>query len=213
MIKTSKNIMKWVCLLYILPIHLNHHVTMVLLWHANMWFYIVVHWSWTNRPWIFRFGSCFPWIGPSKGLFAWTYELACTMTDITCITSFLNIPSYIYLLYLTIYSTYFTWLSYSNDRYLREKAFSYVIGLLEILFKQLAPVFQRKESEPNSKYPSSYTPTTDDSLFSQYIYSALASSPPFTTKSSFDLLLVPHYLQKLCMCPATMSYRILIPWG
>ena len=141
MIKTSKNIMKWVCLLYILPIHLNHHVTMVLLWHANMWFYIVVHWSWTNRPWIFRFGSCFPWIGPSKGLFAWTYELACTMTDITCITSFLNIPSYIYLLYLTIYSTYFTWRWNINSHFLIRRSFLYVIGLLSIFWKKIPLAF------------------------------------------------------------------------
>ena len=39
MIKTSKSIMRWVCLSHIIPPCLNHDVPMVLLWHTNIWLF------------------------------------------------------------------------------------------------------------------------------------------------------------------------------
>ena len=62
------------------------------------------------------------------------------MSDIICITSFLDIPRFSMSLVTIISSTYFTFICYSNECFLLGKAFSNFIGILPILCKQLVTV-------------------------------------------------------------------------
>ena len=82
------------------------------------------------------------------------------MSDITCITSFLNIPTLTVSILTIIYLTYFTCICDISYRFIRGKELSYVIGLLPIFFKQLYNVIQGTISSPNSKSLSSHTPYT-----------------------------------------------------
>ena len=151
---------------------------------------VVVAWALITRPSLFRFGSPFSWIRKSKWLYSWTYGVAYPMPDVACITSFLAIPRFPRSLVTTVYSTYFTCLYDRKTFCLRGKAFSYVIGLLPILFKNWSLSFKERDSclTPNNLNHTLHLLL--DSSVSPAIYSALSSSPPTTTNSSFDLLLV-----------------------
>ena len=50
MIKTSKNITRWVCPSQILPLCLNHHVPTLLMWHINMWYFCSLCLSFNHPP-------------------------------------------------------------------------------------------------------------------------------------------------------------------
>ena len=82
------------------------------------------------------------------------------MSDMTCITSFLDIPIFAMSLITTVSSTYFTWIYDGNAQYLRVKAFFYVIVFLSIIWKQLSVIIWVTVSLPNSKSLSSHTPYT-----------------------------------------------------
>ena len=82
------------------------------------------------------------------------------MYNITYITSFLDIPIFAVYIITIIYSKYFTCLSDSNVQCLRGKSLSCVIGLLSMIFKQLATIIQETGSLLNSKPPSLHTPYT-----------------------------------------------------
>ena len=62
MIKTSKNIMRWVCTSQIIPLHINHNVPMVLLLHTNMWSFCSICLIFNQPPCLFRFCSHSSWI-------------------------------------------------------------------------------------------------------------------------------------------------------
>ena len=120
------------------------------------------------------------------------------MSNITCIASFLDIPSFAVSLVTTISSTYFNCLSDKNAQYIRRKSFSYVIGFLPILFKQLITAVQVIGSLPNSRSPSSHTTYTFGLLilyrdffslgqFSSFHHEVLFH---FTSGSSFFLITV-----------------------
>ena len=85
---------------------------------------------------------------------------SCSMSDITFITSFLDILTPAVSLVIIITSTYFTCLCNSNARFLRGKAFSYVMGLLPIIFKLFSTVIQGTGPSPNPKSPTLHTPYT-----------------------------------------------------
>ena len=123
------------------------------------------------------------------------------MSYMTCITSFLDILRFAMSLVTTISSKYLTCLSDSNTRYLREKAFSYVIGLLPILFKQSTTFYRGMVSSSKSKYPSSHTPYTIEFLnlstdffclvqFSSFYHEVLFR---FTAGLSFSLITAAVY--------------------
>ena len=82
------------------------------------------------------------------------------MSDLNFITSFLDAPRFDASLVIIIYSTYFTWLFGSNSQLLVGEALLNVIGLLSILFKQLATVIWGTGYLPNYKQSSSHTPLT-----------------------------------------------------
>ena len=107
------------------------------------------------------------------------------MSDIVCITSLLDILRFAMSIVTIIYSTYFTCLLDSNERFLVSKLFPYVIILLPILCKQLVTVFQGTESSPNSKQSESHTPLTAGFLCISIYLFRLGQLSSFSQKSLF----------------------------
>ena len=122
--------------------------------------FVVVDWDCIARPFLFRFGRLFLKIRQSKWFSTWTYKFSCPISDITCINSFIDIQRFSMSLVTTIYSEYFNWIYNSNAQCIIGKELLYVIGLLQIIFKQFATVIRGMGSSPNSKNPSSHTPST-----------------------------------------------------
>ena len=136
MIKTSKNIVRLVCPFQIIPLHLNHRVSTVLLWHTNLWLF----WS-----------CCLIFNHPLMPIRVWQLLLP-NQVNIVILWLMVRIrlsnvqynlyhllPFHIEGLCLSwndyIYWTYFTCSSGSNVQFLRGEAFSYIIGFLLILIK------------------------------------------------------------------------------
>ena len=112
------------------------------------------------------------------------------MSDMTCITSFLDNPRFTVSLVTNISSTYFNWL---YDFFLRGKSLSYVIGLLQKLCKKLAAVIWGMGSLPKSKPPSSHTSSTFVLLSISRCFFNIDQLSSFHHKGLFAFLLVPYY--------------------
>ena len=107
------------------------------------------------------------------------------MYDIVCITSLLDIPRFDMSLVTIISSTYFTCICDINYWFLIGKAFSYVIGLLLILCKELVNIFQVMGYLPNSKQSASHTPSTSGFLHLSISFFSLGQLSYFHQKSLF----------------------------
>ena len=138
--KNEKIIMRWVCLLQILPLRLNHHVTTLLLWHTNLWILRSRRLRFNHLPMPLRIWQ--PLL-PNKviqvilfldirtGLsYVWyrLYHLPPWHPKVRCVSCNNYIFNILYLIF-----------RYQRMLY-RGEVFSNVIGLLKILCKQLVTV-------------------------------------------------------------------------
>ena len=78
------------------------------------------------------------------------------MSDIKCITSFLDTPRFAVSLLTIISSTQFTCISNRNFLFLIGKPFSYLIAFLTALLKQSTTIIWGTAYSPKPKYPPSH---------------------------------------------------------
>ena len=123
--------------------------------------YVVVAWDATNLPSLFKCCIRFYRMRKFKWYSDWKNYSAWMISDMTCITSLLDIPRFSVSILTIISSTYFTWFSYNNTIFFIGRAFSYVIVFLPILWKALNTVCLGTGSKHNSKQASSHFPLKD----------------------------------------------------
>ena len=94
-----------------------------------------------------------------------------------------------------------------NSQFLKGESFLYMIGLLQLIYKQLDTFMKVMVYYTNSKYPPSHTPSTDGFLlFFPEHSSELTSSPPSTTNWSIAIFLVSNSTLYLCLFPDMVRY-------
>ena len=131
-----------------------------MLWNTNMWSFCSLCLRFNHPPVPLHICQPLSWIRKSMWFSSWTYGFSCPMSDMTCITSFLETSSFPVSLVTTISYTYFICLSNGNPFCLRRNSSLYVIGLLPIFCKQLDTGIWGTGYLPNYKQSSSHTPLT-----------------------------------------------------
>ena len=128
-------------------------------------------------------------------------------------TNLLDIPRFDVSPVKNISSMYFNFLWYINARFIMGKKFSYVIGFLPILCKQLVNFFQGMVSSPKYIQAASHNLLTAEFVRPSIAFFSFVQLSSFHHKVLFYFLLVPITPWYLGLCPDLMSYQLLIPWG